>query len=269
MARPVPAVARALDTLELFLEHDTLGAPDITARLGLPRTTVHELVHTLVQRQYLLEVGSDTKRFELGPATVALGQRYQDRVDLSRQGQLVSQSVSEQCNETVHVGILDEDSVIYVAKADSSHSVRMVSAVGRRLPAHCTAVGKALLSGLSPEEFDAIYSSHSDLPKMTVRSIATVDELRAAVNGVQETGLATEFCESNEDVACIAAPVRDVTGTVVAGISISVPTNRWNEGIKSRLGKIVLDGAADLTRRLGGTPAHAAGSKREATQSRR
>lgn len=264
MARLVPAVARALDTLELFLEHDTLGAPDIAARLGLPRTTVHELVHTLVQRQYLLEVGTDSKRFELGPATVALGQRYQDRVDLSRQGQLVSQSVSDQCNETVHVGILDEDSVIYIAKADSSHSVRMVSAVGRRLPAHCTAVGKALLSGLSADEFDSIYSQHKDLPKMTVRSIAKVDELRWAVAAVRETGIATEFCESNEDIACVAAPVRDVTGAIVAGISISVPTNRWNEDIRRQLGKTVQDGAADLTRRLGGTPFEVTESKRRA-----
>ena len=89
---------------------------------------------------------------------------------------------------------------------------------------------------------------------MTVRSIATVDELRSAVASVREIGTATEFCESNEDVACIAAPVRDVTGAVVAGISISVPTNRWNEDIRGKLGRIVQAGADDLTRRLGGTP---------------
>lgn len=254
MGRRVPAVSRAFDILELFIEHETLSAPDITASLGLPRTTVFELVNTLVERSYLLEVGEDAKRFELGPATVVLGQRYQENVDLSRQGQVVSHMVSERCHETVHVGILDEDHVIYVAKADSSHSVRMVSAIGRRLPAHCTAVGKVLLAGLDTREFDALYPSDDPLKKMTGRSISTLAELHKAIDGVRGSGIASEYCESNEDVACIAAPVFDAGGNVAAGISISVPVGRWDDDVKESLSQVVLEGARELTHRLGGAP---------------
>lgn len=254
MGRIVPAVTRALDILELFNEYDTLSAPDITAHLGLPRTTVFELVNTLVERSYLLEVGEDGKRFELGPATVALGQRYQENVDLSRQGQVVSQMVSEQCHETVHVGILDEDHVIYVAKADSSHPVRMVSAIGRRLPAHCTAVGKILLAGLTSRQFDEVYPRGTTLKKMTARSIGSVTELRKAVAVVRTNGVSSEYCESNEDVACVAAPVFDAYGKIAAGMSISVPVVRWDDKVKENLTEVVLEGAAELTRRLGGAP---------------
>lgn len=251
VGRLVPAVARAFDILELFIERDTLSAPDITHHLGLPRTTVHELISTLLERSYLLEVGEDSKRFELGPATVALGQRYQERVDLSRQGQLVAQKVSEQCSETVQVGIRNEDSVIYVAKADSSHSVRMVSAIGRRLPAHCTAVGKVLLAGLSPSEFDRLYPPGSTLKKMTERSISSASELKEAIAQVRRDGIATEFCESNQDIACIAAPVYDFDGALVAGLSISVPVIRWTENVQTSLQEVIAKGANELSRRLG------------------
>ena len=226
MGRLVPAVSRALDILELFTEHDSLSAPEITSLLGLPRTTVFELVNTLVERSYLLEIGEDGKRFELGPATVALGQRYQENADLNRHGQVVSQAVSQRCRETVHVAIRDEDHVIYVAKADSSHPVRMVSAIGRRLPAHCTAVGKILLAGLTPDEFDDLYPQGTSLKKMTERSIGSVADLRKAIARVRESGISSEYCESNEDVACVAAPVFDASGQVVAGMSISVQIGR-------------------------------------------
>ncbi|WP_390624262.1 IclR family transcriptional regulator [Fodinicola feengrottensis] len=103
----------------------------------------------------------------------------------------------------------------------------MVSSVGRRLPAHCTAVGKVLLAELAPAELDLRYRRRK-LTAMTPRSITTLAALKKETARIREAELATEFCESNEAVACVAAPVRDHQGETVAAMSISVPITRWN-----------------------------------------
>lgn len=129
MGRLVPAVTRALDILELFLDGDgTLSAPDIVRRLQLPRTTVHELVTTLAARSYIVQVPGQPGRYRLGVRPYQLGSRYAEQLDLAAEGQQVARSVAETCDETVHVAILEGTDVIYIAKVDSTHAVRMVSA---------------------------------------------------------------------------------------------------------------------------------------------
>lgn len=251
MARAVPAVGRAFDVLELFLDDHELSAPEITAKLGLPRTTVHELIGTLVERDYLTAGRQDSNRFRLGVRNFQLGSAYGERLDLAREGQLIAADVAHRCHETVHVGVLEGTDVLYVAKVDSSHPVRMVSAVGRRLPAHCTALGKALLAGLSRARFDEMYGS-ARLTAMTDNSVTNRQALRRELDSITETSrVAREYCESNEAVACVAAQVRDRSGVVVAGMSVSVPILRWNEEVENRLGALVREGAAALSERLG------------------
>ncbi|MGW0734037.1 IclR family transcriptional regulator [Streptomyces sp. NPDC002851] len=252
MGRLVPAVTRALDILELFLEGDgTLSAPDITRKLGLPRTTVHELVTTLAARSYLVPVPEQPGRYRLGVRTYQLGSRYAEQLDLAAEGREVAREVAETCDETVHVAILEDLDVIYIAKVDSIHAVRMVSAAGRRLPAHCTSVGKMLLAALPAEELDARIEEAGELVAMTHNSITDPAELRAALDGIRERGIAVEHRESNPDVSCVAAPVRDGSGRVVAALSISVPVIRWTEEREAELAELAAKGAGDLSVRLG------------------
>ncbi|WHX21185.1 IclR family transcriptional regulator [Streptomyces malaysiensis subsp. malaysiensis] len=252
MGRLVPAVTRALDILELFLDGDgTLSAPEITRRLGLPRTTVHELVTTLAARSYLVQVPDQSGRYRLGVRPYQLGSRYAEQLDLAAEGQQVARSVAETCDETVHVAILEGMDVIYIAKVDSTHAVRMVSAAGRRLPAHCTSVGKMLLASLPEDALDARLSGDQPLVAMTDNSITSADELRRHLDAVRERGVAVEQRESNPDVNCVAAPVRDSTGRVVAALSISVPTIRWSEERQTELAGLAAKGAGELSLRLG------------------
>jgi DNA-binding IclR family transcriptional regulator len=251
MGRVVPAVSRALDILELFLDRPILSAPQITEQLALPRTTVHELVTTLVDRGYLDVVPGGPTRFRLGMRVFQLGSQFADRLDLVREAQQVAGEVAAACDETVHVAVLDGTDVVYVAKVDSTHPVRMVSAVGRRVPAHCTAVGKMLLSALSEEAIEARYPRGRPLPTLTARSIASPAKLRTQLAGVRSAGLAYDDCESNADVRCVAAPVRDHTGGTVAAMSISVPTIRWTDERQAEWGELVSRGAACLSTRLG------------------
>ncbi|GAA0641155.1 IclR family transcriptional regulator [Streptomyces thermocarboxydovorans] len=252
MGRLVPAVTRALDILELFLDGDgTLSAPEIVRKLQLPRTTVHELVTTLAARKYLVPVSDQPGRYRLGVRPYQLGARYAEQLDLAAEGRQVAQAVAETCDETVHVAILEDTDVIYIAKVDSTHAVRMVSAAGRRLPAHCTAVGKMLLASLPEEELTARIPDGAELAAMTPNSITDPAALREALAGIRTRGIAVETRESNPDVSCVAAPVRDRTGEVVAALSISVPMSRWSEERRAELAQLAAKGAADLSERLG------------------
>ncbi|ASO18395.1 DNA-binding IclR family transcriptional regulator [Actinoalloteichus hoggarensis] len=253
MARHVPAVMRAADILELFLgERSTLSAPEIASRLGLPRSTVHELVTTLVARGYLDRRPGAETQYKLGFRLLELGARYQQDLDLATEGDAVARRIARECDETVHVAVLDGLEVVYICKIDSTHSVRMISGVGRRLPAHCTAVGKVLLAGLPPEEADALLRGH-ELHPLTPRSITSAAALRAQLSEVRRTGVAYEMCESNPDVGCVAAPVTDHAGVWVAALSISVPTVRHREEAWPEWERLVRDGATELSRRLGST----------------
>ncbi|GGS09034.1 transcriptional regulator [Streptomyces aureoverticillatus] len=251
MGRLVPAVTRAFDILELFLEGDgTLSAPEVTRKLQLPRTTVHELLTTLAARSYLVTIPEQPGRYRLGVRTYQLGSRYAEQLDLAAEGQRVAREVAETCDETVHVAILEDADVIYIAKVDSTHAVRMVSAAGRRLPAHCTAVGKMLLASLPAAELDARIEGR-ELTGMTPHSLTDPAALRAALTAIRERGVASEHRESNPDVSCVAAPVRDSAGRVVAALSVSVPMIRWSEDREAELSDLAVKGAGELSARLG------------------
>ncbi|MCF6524558.1 IclR family transcriptional regulator [Streptomyces sp. JJ36] len=252
MGRQVPAVSRALDILELFLDGDgTLSPPEITRKLDLPRTTVHELVSTLTARGYLTPASGQPGRYRLGVRNYQLGSQYAEQLDLAAEGQQVAFDVAQTCGETVHVAILEDTDVIYIAKVDSTHAVRMVSAAGRRLPAHCTAVGKMLLAMLPPQELDARIPDDRPLRAMTENSITAPRELRRHLAEVRRRGVAVEEKESNPDVSCVAAPVRDAAGEVVAALSISVPTIRWARERRPGLEELAVKGAGELSGRLG------------------
>jgi IclR family transcriptional regulator, KDG regulon repressor len=251
MGRAVPAASRALDILELFLDQPVLSAADVVSRLALPRTTVHELLGTLADRSYLVVVPGQPLRYQLGVRLFQLASVFSQQLDLAREAQRVATEVAAECDETVHVAVLDGTDVIYIARVESTHPVRMVSAVGRRLPAHCTGVGKMLLSELSTQTLDTLYPKRSSLPTMTPNSISSLRRLKSELAEIRARGLAYDEVESTEDVHCVAAGVRDHTGDMVAGLSISVPTTRWNEARREALADLARDGAARLSASLG------------------
>ena len=249
--RSTPAVARAFAILQLIRRDGPLSVPQIAAQLELPRSTTHELVHTLVSQGCLTSTGDGGHQFNLGLALHELGSAYLVGVDLAREGQRVAETIAAACGETVHLASLDGVEAVYIVKADSIHAVRMVSAVGRRLPAHCTAVGKVLLSGVPDEELARRYGHTTELPVMTANSIRSFRALAAQLQRVRAEDLAIDNCESNPDVCCVAAPVFDNSGAMVAAMSVSVPTSRVDETWPGRLADLVSQGARELSRRLG------------------
>lgn len=252
MSRAVPAVVRALDILELFLDDRAdASAAEIGETLDLPRTTVHELISTLRTRGYLEPSTVPAGRVELGRRLFELGNAYAERHDLIVEGQRAAERLAARCQETVHLTVRDGTDVVYVVKVDSTHSVRMVSSVGRRLPAHCTAGGKMLLASLAPEVLDELYPRSSDLTALTPNSITSPARLREVLEDAARQGIAEDDGESTPEVRCVAAPIRDRHARVIAAASISVPTSRWSRQRRGELASLVRDAARDLSDRLG------------------
>jgi DNA-binding IclR family transcriptional regulator len=250
MARVVPAVIRALDILELFLDRADLSAREVAERLELPRTTVHELLVTLVARSYLIPMPGQPVRYRLGMPLFQLGAAFAGQIDLVREAQGVARDVAAVCDEAVHVAVLDGPDVIYLVKVDSTHPVRMVSAVGRRLPAHCTAVGKVLLASLDPGGLDAVLTNGA-LPGMTPESITDPERLREHLDHIRAEGVAVDNGESDSAMRCVAAAIRDHTGTTVAAMSVSAPIIRWTPQACVEWSRLVREGAATLSTRMG------------------
>lgn len=247
-----PALRRGLDILELFLDSpDGLRVPEITAALDLPRASVHELVGALVDRGYLIATTEPPSRYGLGGKVLQLGSAFERSFDLAAVGRRVARSVASECGETVQIAVRDGRLAVYVVRIDSTHAVRLVSSVGSRLSAHCTAGGKILLSALGDHELDELYPDDDAVVPMTVRSIDSKARLVEQLGAIRERGWAEEFCESNDDAACVAAPVLDARGSCVAAMSITVPTIRWDQRTRDHHLELVTRGAALLSRDLG------------------
>lgn len=252
MGRLVPALTRSLDILELFLDvNEPLSVPQIVKATGLPRTTVHGLVATLVERDYLRRAPHDSSRLVLGVRVFQLGAVYRENLDLAREGQEVAREVAAACGETVNVAVLDGIDVIYIATVPSTNSVRMVTTVGRRVLSHCTALGKTLLSALSDEALEARFPADSELPALTPYTITSLAGLKRQLRQIRAEGVTHERREANDAVTCVAAPVRDETGAVVAAMSIALPILRWTDQREPELRRLILDGAEELSTRLG------------------
>lgn len=250
----VKSADRALDLLELFARHrDGLTLSDVCERTGWPKSSALALLRTLHQRGFL-DLSELTGRYELGPRVAALGSAYLSHLSLEREGAAIVREVSRACDETVHLAVLRGREVLYVAKEEGGGHMRMVSMVGRMIPAHGTGVGKMLLASLPAEAFDALFPPGEDLPRLTGRTVTDRAAFVAELQRTRSRGYASEMGESTIGVCCLAAPIRDIRGEVIAAMSISVPEPRFTpERVPELFAQLML-GARRLSIRMGCPP---------------
>lgn len=247
--RTVNAVARAVDILELLAASpEPLPVSVIATRLTVPRNTAYELVHTLQERGL---VDLRDGRVALGVHLFELGWRYADSLDLVAESRPIAARLRDASGETVHVATLHGRHVTYLLKEESRQAVRMGSAIGLRLPAHVSAVGKAMLAALPPEDARRRIDG-AELEVFTGNSITDPEQLMLELEHTRRRGYALDRGESSPGVMCVAAAVRDATGAIAAGLSISGPVERVANAREPVLVSLVREAAADLTRRLGG-----------------
>lgn len=247
--RTVNAVARAVGILELLADGSAeLPVAVIATRMGIPRNTTYELVGTLEE---LGLVRMHEGRVRLGVRLFELGSRYASSLDLLGEARDIAARLRDMSGETVHLAALHGRYVTYLLKEESRQAVRMSSAVGLRLPAHVSAVGKAMLAALPPDEL-ARRLEGVELERFTEASITSGDALGAELADIRRRGYAIDEQESSPGVRCVAAASFDAMGDVVAGISISGPVDRMGRLRDSPLAEMVRSAAAELSGRLGG-----------------
>lgn len=233
---------RVIKIINLVASHnDMLSLSDISKITEIPKGTLHPILKTLVEYDFLF-LDTHKGTYRIGLRLFVNGNSFIQSKDSLSGIESILKDLTLKTGETSHFAKLDGGSVLYLVKIESPQPVRMYSAIGRQLPAYGTALGKALMSGMTKEQIMELYPS--GLVPMTENTITDFDVLYSQIEKIRETGFAYECEESNIGVRCIAVPVKK-NGKVVAAVSIGIPIFRYTEekrnGIQSLLKASKLD----------------------------
>ena len=245
------SVRRALEMFEFLLQQGepaTVGA--IVGALQIPKSTAYELVRTLTEAGYLEPSGRGAGLF-LGRKLFELGMAYRGQVDLLRDGSQIVEELRDATGETVQLSVLENDMMLVLLKEEGSRSIRIISRVGSRVPVNWAAAGRLLVSDLDDSTLSALLK-RSVRQSPTARSVTDVPKLIQQIRKFRKQGYATELNETNDHAGCVAAPVRDSSGRVVAAVSIVAPEQRLQKKHRDALIAAVTRAAARLSHRLGG-----------------
>jgi DNA-binding IclR family transcriptional regulator len=220
----VDAAAKALDLLSAFsFREPTLSLADLAARTGIPRPRAFRLLTTLEQAGYVAKVNGE---YQPGIKCFVLGNVVAASLDLRAKAQAHLERLRDVTGETVHLAVLDEWQVLYLERLQSPHPIGfMRSRIGAIVPAYCTSLGKTLLAFRAPDEVESWLRAQS-LKTMTPGTITSPRRLLKELRAIRERGYGLDEQEHELGVRCIAAPIRNHTGEVVAAISIAGPADR-------------------------------------------
>jgi len=247
---PIKVLDKSFSVLDFLLKKGSaMNMTELAEKLGFYPSTIHRILDTLKQWGYV-EQDSHTKKYQLGLKVLELGMAKLHQMDLVREAAPHLKALVNQYNETVHLGVLEEGEVIYLAKEESSQTIRMCSYVGKRTPLYCSALGKVLLAYFSAEERKEILGKKVLLP-LTENTITDRRELEKELNKVKEQGFALDREENEKDIRCIAAPIRNYQGKVIAAISISSLAFRIDKNTQNKLKKAILETSKKISERLG------------------
>ncbi len=243
------SVRNAARLLKQFSTRDReLGVSELARRLDLGKSTVHRLLVTLTS-EHLLEQDPITGKYRLGIALHDLGAAVATHLDLHEAVIPPLERLRTVTQETCQVAVLDGREVVYIERLDSPQTLRLFLEVGRRNAAHSTSTGKCLLASLPQHDLDRLLDGWK-LEKKTPQTIVDKRKLKVELKEIRRTGLAWNINESELGVASVAAPIRDVSGRVIAALSAAGPEIRLTAD-KLRTGQAVREAAAAASKRLG------------------
>ncbi|WP_295044948.1 HTH-type transcriptional regulator BhcR [uncultured Paracoccus sp.] len=246
----VQVLDRALDMLDLLAAHPGLTLSEVADRIGQSPSTVHRLLHSLAARG-MVESDPATQAWNIGPATFRLGSAFMRRSGIVERARPILQALMKHTGETANLGILNGDAVLFVSQAETQETIRAFFPPGTRSPLHASGIGKALLAFGRPEVLRACLAGPG-LTRFTDRTLTTPDALSADMARIRARGFSFDDEEKSRGMRCIAAPVFDLTGDAIAGISVSGPTHRIGHEHVKTLGAVVAAAAAELSAAMGG-----------------
>lgn len=246
---PVQSVARAIGLLDALAEAGRpLSVREISAKVALPRPTVYRLVQTLARCEMASAADGG---FVIGPRVLSLAAQRLEQIELRAVGRPSLLALRDRTGETVHLAVLDHGRVVYIDKVEPSGPLRMASAVGKVMPMHSTALGKAMLAHLPPEAVHQILRTHG-LPGRTSNTITEEHRFMEELSAIRARGFAIDNVENEEGIRCVGAAIRDHHGQVVGAVSLSGAASSITlERARRELGPMVLQTARRISHALG------------------
>jgi IclR family acetate operon transcriptional repressor len=244
----VQSVDRAVSILQVLARSGSAGVTEIAAELDVHKSTVSRLLSTLGARG-LVEQTTNRGRYRLGYGVVQLAAGANTKTDLSLISRPICQALAESVGETVNIAISDGRAIISIDQVIGSAAITTVNWVGQRTPMHATSSGKVHLADMGPDELQ----THLDagLERYTDATIVDPSALKQQLETVREQGYAQVQGEHEVGLAAVSAPIRSLTGKVVAALAVSGPQFRINPATIPGIAAQVTAAASEISERNG------------------
>jgi len=225
-----------------------LGLSEIVRKTEYAKTTVHRVLLTLMKRGFVRKE-YQTGRYQLTLKLFEIGSIAVSQLGIKDVAKPYLEAVRNLSGETAHLAVMDDDGVFYIDKIESTQSIRMYSYIGSRAPIHCTAVGKVLLAYQSDERIEKFLSP--GLKAYTQNTILHKDKLTEELRKIRKQGYALDNEELEIGLLCIASPVRNHLGEVIAAVSISGPKVRLGKHRTRELIPVMVKTGSEISASLG------------------
>ncbi len=245
---PVKTIYKAFRLLEILGERESMSASEFARELKLTRSNVYRFLASLQQLGYLEK--THDSRYRASFKIFRLANTVLRRSNLSDIPHPYMIQLAAISQENVNLGIISDVKVLYLDKIESPHYLKLDQPIGGTDPLHCTALGKALLSGLTDHELNDFLKSSKLIP-YTRKTIIDPKVLTSVVREVRRQGFATDLEELSDGVHCIAAPIRDRTNKVIAAMSISGPAGRLTRRKMAALKTPLIEASIEISKKMG------------------
>lgn len=238
---------RVLDILELLSKKNQgLTLNEISKSLNIPKSTISPILQTLTLTHFILK-DETTLNYFIGVNAFKVGYSFLEHFNTLETIKKYMLAIVDEIDEICQLGILDHTDVIYIAKIEPVQAIKLESSVGKSLPAHATALGKALLSKYSEKEIKELYKN--GMKKLTENTTSDIASLLKQIDIIKKTNVAHEVSESKDEIECVAVALK-IKDTIFASISVSIPIYRSSKKKIESIKKILLKAKLDIEKEL-------------------
>lgn len=245
----VSSVLKVFGILQALGEQKEIGVTELSQRIMMSKSTVYRFLQTMKTLGYVNQEG-ETDKYTLSLKLFELGGRALEHQDLIQIADVQMHRLGKLTKETLHLGALDENSVVYLHKIDSEYNLRMYSRIGRRCPLYSTALGKVMMAWLPEEEVRSMLAGVT-FERFTEHTLANVDALLAELAQVRGQGYAEDNEENENGLRCFGVPIYNRMGRIITGLSLSLPIVRFEESKRAELVSLLHEAASRISAELG------------------
>jgi DNA-binding IclR family transcriptional regulator len=246
------SLLRSIKLLECFDEYSELSLTELVELSNMPKTTVHRLVHSLVDAGLLVKVKYSVHdvKYKLGLKLLELGMKVINQLEYREVALPYMKNINSKFNESVHLAVMEEDEAVYVEKLDSDKPIRLVIKIGARAPLYAGSAPKVLLAHME-ETKQKDYLERLELKKISSNTITNRNQLVHELQEIKEQGYATSKGEIYKDTIGFSSPIFDSAGKITAALGVSIPVIEYNKEKGKDILKEVKTSAKNISRDLG------------------